>query len=299
MRRHGEGSITRRKDGRWQVAVTMPNGRRRFAYLAASARRNEAEAKLGELLDARDERVADLRPDSPLGRFLRRWLADVALTLRPSTRRHYELIVRLHLEPALGRYRLSALTPAIVQEYLGEASLRLAPQTVRHHRAVLRRALNVAMRWGLVARNPAARAEPPRMPRVELSVLEPAGVRRLFEATADDRLHALYVVAATTGMREGELLGLAWPDVDLDEGRLAVARSLTRHEGRFVLVEPKSERSRRTIALSAMAVAALRAHRARQGQERLAAGQGGAYEGLVFTTLRGWPIHARELLKAF
>jgi len=300
MRGHNQGTIHRRKDdGRWMVGVTMPNGRRRFQTLPATATQADAERALSQLRSVRDELAADLTPGSQLGRFLARWIDDAAPSLRPATVRHYRLIVFVHLTPALGRRPISALTPADVQDYLAAASARLAPQTVGHHRAVLRRALNVALRWGLVSRNVATLVDVPRVPKAERGILTASQVAQLLEATADDRLHALYALAATTGMRQAELLGLTWDHVDLEGAKLTVARTLVRHGGAFRMAEPKTDRSRRTIGLGTSTVLALRAHRIRQAQERLAGGHGGPYAGLVFTTRQGAPIHSRSALKAF
>lgn len=304
MRGHNQGSISKRKDGRLQVAVTMPNGRRRYAMLPKGATRAEARERLDDLLAARDAR-SDLSPDSLLGPFLRRWLDETRPSVRPSTFRHYELIVRVHLEPALGRHRLSALSVPTVQQYLRDAGGRVSPQTVRHHRAVLRRSLNVALRWGLVRRNVAALTDPPRLPAREPTVLTAAQVGHLLRSTNADRLHALWALAVTTGLRQAELLGLTWPDLDLDAGTVTVRRTLTRRNGVFEFVEPKTKRSSRTVPLPAGAIATMRAHRARQHQERLASGHGGPYEGLVFVTggprvkVPGLPLHASEVIKAY
>lgn len=296
MRGHNEGSMSKRKDGRWQVRATMPDGRRVYRYLSRGATKRQARDLLTDLLT---ERESHLDPGAAwrLGPFLRRWLADFAPSLRPSTYLHYEMIVRVHLEPALGRYRLTDLTPAIVQRYLTEASSRVSPQTVRHHRSVLRRALNVALAWGYVRHNVAALASPPRVPEREASFLDAHALDAVLWAAQGDRWHALWSVAATTGMRQAEILGLTWRDIG--EDRIAVERALTRRRGMFELVEPKTRRSRRSVPLLAATGLALRAHRARQHQERLASGNGGPYDGLVFTSERGQPLHASDVLRAW
>jgi integrase len=301
MRRRHTGSVTLRSDGRWQVYVSLPNGHRRYAYLPRGASEDAAQAKLDELSAAVAARTGDLDPTSPLGRYLARWMDDVAASLRPSTQRHYRMIMERHLVPALGRIPLGRLTPGDVQGYLADAALRVSPQTVRHHRAVLRRALNIAMRWGLVNRNVAALTEPPRVERDEPATLSPLQVRRFLAQVKDDRLHALYVLAVTTGMRQGELLGLAWSNVDRDRGVLSVSRTLIRHQGEYRFAEPKTARSRRTIHLTSSAAQALRAHWSAQMQERIAAGRPMADgdDGLVFVTRSGRPINGRELLRWF
>jgi integrase len=148
------------------------------------------------------------------------------------------------------------------------------------------------MRDGLLERNVAALAEPPRIRQRERRWLSAADARRLIDATADDRLHALYVLALTTGMRQGELLALAWDDIG--EGTVTVRATLARIDGEWLRLEPKTERGRRTVVLTSEASTALAEHRRRMAGERTPAWR---YHGLVFTTARGEPIHGPNLIK--
>ena len=116
----------------------------------------------------------------------------------------------------------------------------------------------------------------------------------MIEGTRDDRLHALWVLAATTGMREAEMLALTWDDID--EAHVTIRHTLHRIDGEWKLRQPKTEKSRRTIPLPPVTVAALREHRVRQMEEQAAAGALGR-SGLVFTTPRGQPIHGSNLSK--
>jgi integrase len=202
-----------------------------------------------------------------------------------------------HLTPALGRVPLGKFGPADVQRYLnGKLESGQSARSVQYHRAGLRTALNQALKWGLVARNVAALVDPPRVRRPEVKALDFEQALALLEAVRGDRLEALYTVALAIGLRQGEALGLHWRDVDLDDGTLTVRTTLQRIGGRLQLVEPKTDRSRRTVHLLAFAMGALRTHKVRQLEERL---QDGAYwqdSGLVFTTQAGRPI-AKENLR--
>lgn len=133
----------------------------------------------------------------------------------------------------------------------------LGPRTVHHIRAVLRNALNQAARWGLATRNAASLARPPRVPHRDVRPLTPVEARAFLAALECDRLGPLYTAAIVLGLRQGELLGLTWEDVDLAEKRLDVRTTLQRVDGRYVLVEPKTSPSRRTLPLPAIAVAPL------------------------------------------
>jgi integrase len=173
---------------------------------------------------------------------------------------------------------------------------------VRYNYDLLRHALDQALRWGLVPRNLTDAVERPRGERREMRVLTPSQAATLLDMAREDRLHALYVLAVTTGMRQGELLGLTWDAVDLEQGRLQVVRQLERVRAvgdKPRLVEPKTRRSRRVIEMSAGAVRALREHRARQlHQERLALGEAWQDEwDLVFTTDIGTPLQPSNVVR--
>lgn len=176
----------------------------------------------------------------------------------------------------------------------------LSARTVQYIHATLRRALGQALKWDLVARNVATLVDPPRVVRPEVQPLTPEAAKALLEAARGDRLSALYTVALALGLRQGELLGLRWADVDLDNGFLHVRRALQRIDGKLQLVEPKTAKSRRTIAMPAFVVAALREHRLRQGLERMFVGEGwqDAF-GLVFTTAIGTPLDEGNVRRQF
>ncbi len=305
MTRRGpnEGTIYERKDGRWAAGVHMgyQDGKRVRKWVIGNTRA-EAVAKLAPIIKARDESrpVPDQR--QKLGPFLRSWLDQVARpTLRSSTYDSYDDILRLHLIPGLGRISVAKLTPAEVQAFLNVKSASgLSPRRVQYIHAVLRRALGTAERWGLASRNVAKLVDPPRVPRHEIRPLTPEQARLLLDASVGERLHALYVTALATGLRQGELLGLRWGDLDLDGRKtLHVRHSLARVKGKLELLEPKTDRSRRTVVLPEIVITALRAHRTRQRMDRLLAGSRWMDTGHVFATTIGTPIDAAAVTRSF
>jgi len=212
-------------------------------------------------------------------------------SVKATTCQSYASLVRLHVCPTLGSTKLSALTPAHVQTlYRRKLDEDLAPKSVKYIHTTLHRALRQATRWGLVPRNAAAEANPPRVRTPEMSPLSPAQARTLLAAAEGNRLEALYVLAVSTGMRQGELLGLGWEDVDLDARTVRVRRTLTLAKGGPRLTEPKTKGSRRSIRLTVSAVDALERHQARQQSESAARGHGWNTLGLVFCTRQGTPI---------
>jgi len=297
-----EGTIYQRQDGRWTAGVTVGyGGSRRIRKFVTGRSRREVAEKLEALLKARRENLPIPDQRQKLGPFLRHWLDEVARpTLRASTYDSYDDIVRLHLIPDLGRISVAKLAAPDVQRFLNaKLASGLSPRRVQYLHAVLRRALVTAERWGIASRNVAKLVDPPRVPRHEIKPLTPVQARQLIDAAAGDRLQALYVTALATGLRQGELLALRWDDVDLEERQVRVRHTLARVNGTLVLLEPKTERSRRTVILPDVVVTALRAHRTRQRMERLVAGSRWADSGHVFATTIGTPIEAAAVTRAF
>ncbi len=298
-RGHNEGSIHKRKDGRWVAAMTVDALKRKYFY---GRTRAEAAAKLGAaVVELGKGQAPSTNERLALGQFLMDWLSDTAKpSVRPSTFKGYEGKVRTHIVPGLGKIHLVKLTPRQVETFLNEKrTAGLSPQTVQHLRAILRAALSDAVKWGLISRNVAALVDGPRVPHRDVQPLSPDEAKGLLEAAGNHRLGALFSVALAVGLRQGEALGLGWNDIDLDAGALTVRKTLQRVAGSFVFGEPKTVRSRRTIALPAVAVSALRTHRTRQMEERLAAGPLWEDVGLVFTTATGRPLQGSNVTRAF
>jgi integrase len=247
--------------------------------------RIEVAAALDEL---RGERRAGVNPSRvPLGVYLESWVRD-ARNIRPTTRHGYAAVVTYHLAPTLGDVRLVDLTPLHVEAALARLAPTLSPKSLRNVHAVLRRALGQAVRAGILTRNVAARefVDAPRVPVEEPRALTLPEIRRFLDVIHGDRLEALYLAALGTGLRQGELLGLAWEDLDLDAGALHVRRELVRRAGEYRREELKTDRSRRAVPLAAPLVDALRAHRDRV----IAAGFVATATGPVFTTPAGTPL---------
>ncbi len=166
--------------------------------------------------------------------------------------------------------------------------------------AVLRRALEIAMRDELVVRNVARLVSPPRSQHDEVKPLTPVEARAFLEALRGHRLEALFALAMATGMRQSEILGLQWDAVDLERGELAVRRTLQRYDHGYHLDEPKTPRSARTLSLAPAVLEALRSHRVRQLEERLAAGpMWDESWGLAFCRADGYPLSGPVITKEF
>jgi len=291
-----KGSATKRGDGRWATSVRLPSGRRQYLYADSQRAVLRKAAALRQALAEGRDGTEDRRT---VEAYLTEWLESTTQRVRPSTARRYEQLVRRHALPALGRLTLAQLRPAVLQGlYTDLVAAGLAPATVRQLHAILHHALAQAARWGLVSQNVADLVTPPRVPRYEARTLTAQQARTLLAAVRGDALEALYVLALYTGLRQGELLGLRWADVDLERGRLAVRGTLGRDAtGTLAVAETKTARSRRQVPLAPSAVTALRAHGARQAEARLRAGPAWQGTDLIFTEADGRPLNSRELLR--
>jgi integrase len=297
-RGYGEGTIRHRPDGRWEARLRDKDGTRHLHHFYGSSRR---EVQLKMLNARRDRDRGKVLTGSRLtvGKFLEQWLNEVARQrVRGQTFKRYRELTNVHLIPALGRIPLDKLGPAEVQALLNAQSAGgLAPRTVHHVRAVLHNALNQAFRWSLVLRNVAELVDPPRVQEAERRTLTATEAALFLTAIRGEPLEAAYVLGLSLGLRMGEVLGLRWDDVDLEGGTLTVRGSLQRIDHQLVIGEPKTSRSRRTIPLPSVAMAALLDHRARQQQAKVQPGP--PWQRLVFTTPHGGPLDGSKVVRAF
>ncbi len=295
-RGNGEGSVYRTKNGLWRGSywVTTAKGPKR-RYVSGKTRQ-ECSQKLTKAMADRDGGLIFDAGALTVGDYLERWLKDVEETVRRSTFEGYRYAIRPHIKPALGRIKLKDITPAHLRSfYRDRLDSGLSPATVHKQHVVLHKALKAAVADGLIPRNAAAGLKLPRITREEIDPLTEDQARLLLETVSGNRLEALYVLALHTGMRQGELLALKWDDVDLERGVLRVRRTLTHADKAFVLGEPKTKNSRRTIRLTSAAVDALRAHLSRQLQEIEEMSSLYQPGGLIFATETGTVINPSNL----
>jgi integrase len=292
---------TRKRGSTWTAYwdTTDPQtGGRRQKSLGGFRTQKEAQKHLATVVVAVGEGTYVEPSKDPLGRFLTdEWLPGIGGTVRPGTRRTYDVVTRAYIARRdIGGIPLRNLTGAHLNALY--AALEAEGRSVATRRlvhAVLRRALNDACRWGKIARNPASASDPPSQPRSRTQAWTPSELRRFLDHVANDRLFGLWRLAATTGLRRGELLGLCWQCVDLEGARLRVEQQLLKTNGGCAFGPPKSGRSQRTVALDAETVEALRHHCDVQRLERDLAGPAYEDNDLVFCDEIGRPIYPDRL----
>jgi len=270
----GEGSIYRRKDGRW-VGQYEINGKRRYVY---GRIRKEVAEKLNKAIAERDAGLFYDAEDLCLAEYLDRWLDTMRGTLAPNTVRRHEELTRIHIRPALGKAKVLNLDPLQVQSlYRSKLDEGLSAATVVKIHSTLSKSLKQAVRWRLIPVNVCDSITLPRVTRTEIDPLDIGQMHALLKAAEGKDHYALWVLLITTGLRIGEALALRWSDLDLKAQTLSVNRTVSRG----VVSQPKTASSRRSIRLSKLAVSALRQ------QPRKAK--------FVFCTSNGKPLNVSNL----
>jgi integrase/predicted RNA-binding Zn-ribbon protein involved in translation (DUF1610 family) len=284
---------------------------RRRAIKGGFATRRECEAALAKILAALEAQTFTPPTKVTVKQFLTaEWLPTVKGSLRPTTYASYVMLTREHILPRLGSLQLQRLSPAalnalyahLLEQGRVHGQGGLSASSVRRVHAVLHKACRDAVRWGRLSSNPVDGADPPRAradAEEKLRVWNAEQLAAFLAAVADDRLFALWRVLATTGMRRGEALGLSWQDVDMEEGSVTIRRAWIPVNGVAQFSEPKSRRSRRTIALDAVTLDALQSHAARQADEQSHRCADLAEGDLVFTRPDGRPLVPWLVSKAF
>ena len=303
-RGHGEGTITKRPDGRWMAQITIGRDpatgklKRLTKYFKT---RQEAQVWLTEVQHQKNTGNF-VEPDRvTFGDWLKRWLKIyVQPKVRPTSYANYHDVVTLHILPAIGEIPVQVLRTSTIQELYNQKAETLSPWMIHRMHILINRCLKQAVRERLIHSNPAESTVRPSIKRKEITVLAPEEMTRYLEAAREHRLYTAFLLECTSGLRRGELLALSWDCVDFTSGTVEVKRSLSRvrlvDEGRTELHfgEPKTESGKRTIPLAPDVLKELKEHRKRQAQEKLFFGQAYQDNGLVFATEDGRPVDPRS-----
>lgn len=304
------GHIRRRGQRSWEIKFDLGTdpltGKRLTRYHSFKGTKREAEAELVRLKDGANRGDYVDPTKTTLTEFLDRWERDwAANNVSPKTLERYGELMRAHVKPHLGAARIQKLKPVHFAELYAKLQrpkpegAGLAPRTVGHVHRLLHRAFGHALRWGLVAVNPIAAAEAPRVERTELEILSQDQVKEVLQKLRGQTVYRLAAMAIGTGARRGELLALRWKDVDLDGARVRVEQSLEQtKKGGLRFKAPKTKHGSRVISLPASLVTELRQHRKEQQEERLKIGAGKLPDdALVFSNYDGTPRSPNAVTK--
>lgn len=307
------GHLEKRAKGSWTIVIELgynpvKNSRDRI-YRAVQGPKREADRVMHEMLHQLQTGTYIEPTNLTLGEYLNRWLTThVMQNLAPKTLRSYRMEINNHIIPAMGLISLEKLSPLALQEYYSQKLLKgrkdgkggLSPRTLTYHHRILHEALKHAVQWQLVIRNVADAAVPPRYKKWEMAVLSREEALLLLDRIQDHRDYRLIFTAIYTGMRQGELLGLRWADIDLGCRVLRVNQQLQYLPGQgYVFRPPKTEKSRRQIPLAAALLEVLKEHKREQAQFKLMLGQDYGDMDLVFSLENGRPMDTANMSRRF
>ncbi len=300
------GHIVKRYKNSYTIVLNMgkdpQTSKRKQQWVTIKGTKKDAEKRLSELLHQLDTGNFMKPSKTTLQEYLEKWLLDYATSnLSPRGFERYAGIIRKHLIPDMGNIILTQLRPEHLQKhYTARLNQGLSARTVRYHHAVIHRALQTAVKWGLISRNVADDVDVPRIHRTEMQTWDEDDVTRFLAVAKDSPYYVLFYTALFTGMRRSELLALRWQDIDFIFSQIYVTRSLHHlKDGSYIFTEPKSARSRRTIALSPSAILTLKGHKEKQSLERDMLGIPLKNDGLVFSNIEGNPLRPNTVTRAW
>ncbi len=304
------GYIVKRSKHSYSIAISMGKdaiGKYKQQWISIKGTKKEAEQRLSEILYQIDNGTFLKPGKTTLAEYLNKWLLDYAKpNLSPRGYERYESIIRVHLIPSLGNITLTQLRPNHLQShYTTKLNNGLSALTVRYLHTVIHKALQTALKRGLVVRNVADGVDAPRARRNDMQTWDEYEVNRFLETTKNSPYYQLFYLALFTGMRRGELLALRWRDIDFLFGQISVNRSLHHlqggkyGDGSYVFTQPKSERSRRTIALSPSVILTLKDNKEKQGAILDKLGTSLKDDDLIFSNLGGKPLRPNTVSRAW
>ena len=298
------GHITKRSKGSYTIVLELgrdpATGKRKQQWVSVKGTKKEAEKRLSELINQLDNGVFIKPGKTTLADYLDKWLKDyVRPNLSPRTAEGYESIVHQHIKPALGKLIITQLKPEHIQQYYSDKLEKgrcngkggLSPMTVRHHHMTLHCALEMAVKWGLLTRNPVDAVIPPRAQRKEMATMNEQEIKEFLSIARETQYYEIFYLALFTGMRRSEILALRWSDIDLKQGQISVNRTLHQLEDRsFVFRQPKTEKGRRMIALTPSTISVLKEYKEKQSLQKMLAGAVLKEDDLVFSNIDGNPM---------
>jgi integrase len=296
-RGNNEGTVYKRKDGRWCAQVSL-SGKRITKYAKTQ---RECHDWVREITNKIEHGMTFDATQLTLECYMQSWLTGKDLSIRQNTARNYRRYAEQDILPVIGKMRLQNILPAHIRQlYLRMQAEGKGSRTIQLVHATLHCALKQAVKERLIGYNPMDAVERPKVETKEFHIFTESQARTFLEAASGHPSEALFYLVLTTGLRKGELLGLMWEDVDWDKGTLRVERQLQQaYSSSAVLVPTKTRSGRRQIKLGKMGLAMLEAHRHKQEAQKTLAGDSWKENGMIFTTGIGTYASQSKVSKEF
>jgi len=304
IRNYGTGSIRQRSSNSYSVRYYGPpdsNGRRKQVEESVKGTRKTAERVLRERLSALDTGDFITKKKATVKQFLDRWLEEYVTTnLSEKTEQGYRQLINCYTGEFSNR-QVQSLTADHIQALYSKMRKRgLKPTTIRALHRVLHKALGTGVKWGILKQNVANATTPPKIIKKEMKVWDLESRTRFFKWIKEHKYSDLLSLGILTGARRGELCGLTWDNVDLNDNRISIVKTLSRITGKgLVARNPKTNRSRRSLALSPSAVKLLHEVRGKQIAQQSILEDAWNSTGYVFTQVDGMPIDPDLVSRAF
>ncbi|SMO44909.1 tyrosine-type recombinase/integrase [Melghirimyces algeriensis] len=289
----------RKRGKKWcfvlDIGKDPSTGKRKQKWFSGFPTKKEAQRALAEKM-AEINRGDYVEPSKMnVGDFLDEWLvSEVKMSRSAHTFDMYQNLVKNHLKPGLGSASLDKLTPLHIQQFMGKISEKdLSISTINYILRVLKTALSWAVTMEMIPKNPASNISPKSGHRTTMKTWTAEQVNRFLQTAKGNRYYLAFYLALTTGMRQGEILGLEWSDIDFESGFIRIQRMLEESsQGSRIVERTKSDAGRRSIALSESALEVVKQHQKEQKQEML---KRGYRSDQLFVTLQGKPLSSRSL----
>ncbi len=300
------GHIEKRGKNSYSIVISLgkdvTTGKYKYQWVSIKGTKNNAEKRLNEMLNQLDNGTFIKPGKTTLAEYLEKWLSDYAKpNLSPRGYERYQGIIKKHVIPEIGKIMLTQLKPEHIQKHFMTMIHRgLSFGTVRYHHAVIHKALQTAVKWGLLSRNVTDSVDVPRVHQREMQIWDEYEINRFLDTAKDSPYYTLFHTALYTGMRRSELLALRWCDVNFIFSQISVSRSLHHlKDGSYVFTQPKTIKSKRTIFLSPNAIITLHEHRDKQ--EAICSSLGIVLKDndLVFSTIEGKPLRPNTVTRAW
>lgn len=288
------GSIRQKSKNSWQIQVYTGvglDGKRKRHFETVKGRKSNAQRRLTELLTSLDKGAYTPPGKLTLADVLNQFLQGYAKTkCSQKTQDGYQMIAERHLIPNLGHILLRQLTPQAIQAYYGQACEKLSARTVHKHHRLLKQSLKYGVRQGYLGRNPCDLVDTPSWKARPMRTLTPEELEGLLEVATSNRFYPVIYTAVSTGLRQAELLGLRWRDIDLDLQSISVCQVLYKHRGICEFKEPKTSHSKRRVSMTAKLADYLSEYRGERESLSLHLGRLLKPDDLVFSNGEGNPI---------